>query len=74
MTTEREKLYNQINLKLSKRVKNGKLNASLFCNCGIPEGTICGWVKTEDEWHSYAAFTEEAGMQRGSLQLIETVM
>ena len=36
-------------LKIIDRVKNGESKASLSRECGIPEGTIRGWMKEEDK-------------------------
>jgi hypothetical protein len=45
-------------LKIIERVKNGESKASLFCECGIPEGTICGWMKEENKLRLFVDFIE----------------
>jgi hypothetical protein len=42
MTTKRKNYTIVKKLKFIERVKNGKSKASLFCERGIPEGTIRG--------------------------------
>jgi hypothetical protein len=48
MTSERQNYTIIEKFKIMKRVKTGKVKASLRHKRGIPEETICGWVKTED--------------------------
>lgn len=50
--------------RLSKELESGESKASLFCNCGIPEGMICGLMKEEEKPHSLVdAREDEAGLQ-----------
>jgi hypothetical protein len=49
MTTKRENYTIREKFKIIKKSQEWQIKASLFCKRGIPEGTICGWVKTEDD-------------------------
>jgi hypothetical protein len=50
--------------RLSKELESGESKASLFCNCGIPGGIICGLMKEEEKPCSFVdAREDEAGLQ-----------
>jgi hypothetical protein len=49
MMTKRKNYTVIEKLKISKRVRTGESEATLFCEFGIPKGTIHGWVKKETD-------------------------
>jgi hypothetical protein len=54
MTTKREKHYTVGGkLKIIDRFNYGKSKATLFCECGIPEGMICCWMEEDKKLHSF---------------------
>jgi hypothetical protein len=46
-------------LKIIETVEDGESKASLFRERGIPEGTICGWMREENKLHSFVDSTED---------------
>ena len=46
-------------------MKRGKTKASLSRVCGVPEGTIWGWMKEEDKLRNFINTVDsEIGLQR----------
>lgn len=59
-------------LKIIERVKKGETKASISRECGIPEGTIRGWVKEEHKLrHFVDAVESDVGLQRKTIKLGE---
>jgi transposase-like protein len=57
-------------LKIIERVKNGKSKASLFCEHGVPEGTIRSWMKEENKLRSLVDSIEDGiGLQKKKTRL-----
>jgi hypothetical protein len=68
---KKKKLYIE-KLKIIKQVKNGKLKAGLFLECGILEGTVHGWMKVEDKLGLFVDFiVDDIQLQRRKTRLFE---
>lgn len=59
-------------LKIIERVKKGETKASITRECGIPEGTIRGWMKEEQKLRNFVDVIEsDVGLQRKTIKLGE---
>jgi hypothetical protein len=72
MTTKRKNYTIVEKLKIIERFMNGESKASLFCERGIPEGTIHGCMKEENKLRSFVdSIEDDIGLQRKKTRLCE---
>jgi transposase-like protein len=65
MSAKRKNYSIEEKLKIIDKVRSGVSKASINRECGIPEGTIRGWMKEEEKLRAFVNTVEtEVGLQR----------